>query len=127
MATPTTTDPTAIAIWTALARRSLEVLAYSRPAFSTDDLWALLEGFPVPADPRALGPILTYGKDAHLIAKTDFATASRRAACHARPIAVWRSIPLRATEQDAAAYVLGRKPEITAPPLLPFDPITSAS
>lgn len=109
-------------LWTALALTTLRLLAATKKAFSTDDVWLALDELPKPDDPRALGPILRQAKDERLIEKTDFTVTSQRAVCHARPVAVWRSVPLRATDADAAEYVANKKTRLTAPtlPLLDF-------
>jgi hypothetical protein len=105
-------------VWHALAFERVRYLAATMPAFSTDDVWAVLEDLPKPEEPRALGPVMHRARDEQLIRKTDFTTKSLRPACHARPANVWSSIPLDGNLTDAAAYVAKRKATI-APPSLP--------
>jgi hypothetical protein len=98
-----------LAVWQALAFERVRFLAATMPAFSTDDLWSEIETLPKPTDPRALGPVMQGAQAAKLIAKSDFTTTSQRPACHARPIAVWLSVPRSGSLTDAAAYVTLRK------------------
>lgn len=108
-----TTSPEFLAIWQALAFERVQHLAATKRAFSTDDVWRLLDELPKPKEPRALGPVLQRARQQGVIHKTDFTTASQRPACHARPTAVWISVPLAGSPQDAAEYVITRKPAST--------------
>lgn len=102
-------------LWKALAFERIRFLAHTAPAFSTDDIWPVLEGLQPPDDSRTLGAVLNDAVRRKLIRKSDFTTTSKRPICHARPIAVWQSIPLSGTDADAAAYVTARKTTLTAP------------
>ena len=109
------TDTAFLLVWKALAFERIARLADTRKAFSTEDVWEILDALPKPSDPRALGPILRQAQDAKVIVKSDFTTPSRRRDCHARPVAVWLSGPLAGSDRDAAEYVLSRKGAVAAP------------
>jgi len=59
--------------------------------FTTDTIWQAChdEGIATPREPRALGAIMVEAARSRLVAATDRYVASRRVACHARPIRVW--------------------------------------
>lgn len=59
--------------------------------FTTDTIWQAChdEGIGAPREPRALGAIMVEAARSRLVAATDRYVASRRVACHARPIRVW--------------------------------------
>ncbi|HVA28084.1 MAG TPA: hypothetical protein VNF68_07880 [Candidatus Baltobacteraceae bacterium] len=105
------------ALWKALALERIRFLAATARAFSTDDVWSILDPLPKPEDARALGPVLRQAQDLGLILRCDMTTVSKRPACHARPVAVWLSRPLNGTLNDASAYVLERKAQLRVPEL----------
>lgn len=78
--------------WTATARRI--VLAISAGGeFTTDDVWTGLESAGVAThEPRALGAVIRQLAGEGAIGKAGTYRPSTRAACHARPIAVWRRL-----------------------------------
>lgn len=68
------------------------ILQLPTQTFTTDDIWqaATDANLPLPHEPRALGAILHRLARNHQIIATDTFTPSQRAACHRRPIRVWR-------------------------------------
>lgn len=105
----------AMALWNALAYEVIKRLALTERAFSTDDVWAVLEPLPRPTEPRALGPVLHRARKDGLVVKSDVTVNSERAVCHARPANIWLSRPLRAELADACAYAATRKSRIDLP------------
>ena len=103
------------AVWDALAFERARYLATTQRAFSTDEIWQILDDLPKPEDPRALGPIMLRARQAGLVVKSDMMVSSNRPACHARPTNVWLSQSLNGSQTDAAAYVASRKRELTTP------------
>lgn len=67
----------------------ISALARTREEFTTDDIWARLNGLE-PPDCRAMGAAMRRAKREGLIDKTGEYRESRRAGCHCRPVAVWR-------------------------------------
>jgi len=59
--------------------------------FTTDSVWQACadRGVTPPREPRALGAIMVEAARSGVVAATDRYVASRRVACHARPIRVW--------------------------------------
>jgi hypothetical protein len=108
-------DSDFLAVWQALAFERVRYLATTMPAFSTDDVWSVLDELPKPSEPRALGPVMQRARQEGLITKTEFTTPSHRNVCHSRPANVWTSKVLAGTFNDAAAYVAQRKPTLSAP------------
>ena len=76
-----------------VTRVVMYVASINEDGFTTDDVWQYCEtrGIPQPAEPRALGAIMLRLTREGSIAKTGRYVTSRRKACHARPIPVWRS------------------------------------
>lgn len=105
----------AFLMWRAFAIAVIRELAQGTRAFSTDDIWVKLDTVPRPKEPRALGAVLTAGRDQGIIAKSPFVVASKRPDCHSRPIAVWLSVPLGATYTDASEYVAKQSRDLTLP------------
>jgi len=77
--------------WKQQAKQAVLWLAHHRDEFTSDDVWRLLEGRAVTHEPRALGSVLRSMAKAGVISKSDRVVNSRRAECHARPVAVWLS------------------------------------
>lgn len=111
-------------LWDAFAFEIVRRLALTERAFSTDAVWEILDALPKPEDPRALGPILLRARKEGLIAKSDLVVSSNRKACHARPTAIWLSIPMNGTINDAAAYIAKQK-VVVAMPRFDFDQTAS--
>lgn len=83
--------------WKVAARAAVLAVAAHRDAFTTDDVWALLERANMqPREPRALGPIMRRAVREGVCVATDIYRESTRVACHGRPLRVWRSL-MRAT------------------------------
>lgn len=81
-------------VWVDRVTRVVMYVASTNPdGFTTDDVWEYCEtrSIPQPAEPRALGAIMLRLTRDGSIAKTGRYVTSRRKACHARPIPVWRS------------------------------------
>jgi len=55
--------------------------------FTTDDLWLHLDR---PREPRAMGAAMVRASKRSLVEATGVYVKSKRAECHARPVAVWR-------------------------------------
>lgn len=102
-------------LWSALAMERIRFLAQTMDAFSSDDVWSVLDELPKPTDSRALGAVMRQAADARLVRSTDYTTKSQRPCCHARPIAVWLSAVRNAPEAAAAQYVATRKPQLNVP------------
>jgi hypothetical protein len=78
--------------WRAAVTRRLATLADRGEPFTADDIWAEVDGLEVSThDRRALGAIMTGAARAGRIEQVGYAR-STRAACHGRPVAVWRGI-----------------------------------
>lgn len=75
-----------------VTRLVMHVAAEHPEGFTTDDVWHECErsGIAQPAEPRALGAIMLRLARDSSIHKTGRYVTSRRKACHARPIPVWR-------------------------------------
>jgi hypothetical protein len=61
--------------------------------FTSDEVWAKIESdFPnaTTHERKALGPIMAKAARSGLIRKTGQYRESRREACHARPVALWK-------------------------------------
>ena len=72
-------------VWAVIERLAVGV------EFTTDTIWQAChdEGIGAPREPRALGAIMVEAARSRLVTATDRYVASRRVACHARPIRVW--------------------------------------
>ena len=79
--------------WAAQCRTIIQQIATTTNTFTTDDIWQALHDayLPTPHEPRAIGAILTAMARENLITATDTYRTSARAACHARPIRVWKA------------------------------------
>lgn len=78
--------------WRRVALATVRLVADTRPWFTTDDVWELLEptGFTT-SDPRAMGGIMRMAKANGFAKPTAMTRKSTRAECHYRPITVWMS------------------------------------
>lgn len=77
-------------LWLAAAREALDELCATRESFTSDDLWAALDGRDVSThEPRAMGAVLRQAARDGLVAGTRQYRPSVRPACHARPVRVW--------------------------------------
>lgn len=114
---------TEFALWNALAFERIRFLAATQAAFSTDEVWALLDTLPKPSDPRALGALVKRAQSERLITKSDCSIISTRGISGGRPINIWLSVAKRATIQDACEYIAQRKPRLSASQLA-FETIT---
>jgi hypothetical protein len=104
------------ALWQALAIERLAHLAYTRRAFSTDDIWELCDSLPRPENARILlSNAMKTAASRRWIAKSDLSVISRRGVSGGRPLNVWLSVPLNATMQDGIEYVVRQKQTIKGP------------
>jgi hypothetical protein len=78
--------------WMVAAQAAVAVLAMTHDEFTTDDMWAALREVDGTHEPRAMGAVMRAAARRGLIVKTDRVVNSRRAECHARPVAIWRSL-----------------------------------
>jgi hypothetical protein len=75
--------------WAQAAHKIVEVLALSGREWTSEDVWAALEGMGLATrEPRALGGIIRDFSDRGVIRRSGWVTASRPVA-HSRPLAVW--------------------------------------
>jgi hypothetical protein len=76
--------------WQSDALEAIWVVAKRYPILTTDDLWAI--GLKRPREPRAMGGAMKAAAREGWIEPTDRTRKSKRSACHARPIRIWRSL-----------------------------------
>jgi hypothetical protein len=79
--------------WLLSAASAIYVLSETgEGAFSTDDVWKLLEQWDVepPHEPRAMGGAIKTAQAAGKIRATGAYVRSERPGCHGRPVMVWR-------------------------------------
>lgn len=78
--------------WAFAARRVVRELAARPLTFTTDDVWARLDGVveDTPRDRRAMGLVIKAAAAEGLIEHTGRWVKSERSECHGRPVAVWR-------------------------------------
>ena len=82
--------------WKARALDAIWGLAFLHPELTSDDVWRVLgEDDATTHEPRALGAMLKKAAGEGWITATDSYRPSARAACHARPVRVWRSLIYR--------------------------------
>lgn len=73
---------------------AIRVLAATQDAFTTDDVWSMMEHhmvFSPATDPRAMGAAMRKAADERYIVPTGHYRKSTRAACHGRPLREWRA------------------------------------
>lgn len=77
--------------WKHIALAAVRVLAERGDPFTTDDVWAKVEGLSLATthEPRAMGAVMQRAAKLGLIKATDRTVQSRRPRCHARPVRVW--------------------------------------
>lgn len=79
-------------VWRRAARFAVLVTATERPTFTTDDVWQTLAflGIGKPAEPRALGAVITELRADGTIVPTGGYLESLRPEAHRSPKRVWR-------------------------------------
>lgn len=71
----------------------IKKVALQNRDFTTDEVWAeIATSINKPIEPRIIGVAIKKAQDNAWIDKTDRVRKSTRAACHGRPVAVWRSL-----------------------------------
>lgn len=80
--------------WKIEARRVVRHLAETKPEFTTDPVWFMLERFTEAEthEPRALGAVMRAAARDRLIVATDRTVESVRVANHRRPVRIWKSL-----------------------------------
>lgn len=81
--------------WIPQALMAVRYIARARGhggTFTTDAVWAVLNGWGVgaPIEPRALGAAMRQASKLGLCEPTNLTSKSTRIDCHARPLRVWR-------------------------------------
>jgi hypothetical protein len=78
--------------WIAKIRTAILDVAANHGTFTTDEVWQYCEDHAIdpPHEPRALGAVIRELSSAGEIVPTMEYRMSARAACHRRPIRVWR-------------------------------------
>lgn len=85
----------ALEAWLREAENAVRELAFGRPEFTTDAVWAYLDrhGTPLPHEKRAMGAVMRAAhKQDGLIEPTERFVKSVRPEHHAGPVRVWRSL-----------------------------------
>jgi hypothetical protein len=77
--------------WADSVLHHIWTIATSSPEMTTDDVWVLVADDTRTHEPRALGSLMRRAASEGWIYATDSYVPSQRAACHARPVRVWRS------------------------------------
>lgn len=77
--------------WVQRARLAVGLLAGQRETFTTDDVWARLDGRVATSERRAMGAVMRWATREGLIRASGGYVPSTRAECHGRPVAVWVS------------------------------------
>ncbi len=78
--------------WKAHALDAIESCARSFPTFTTDAVWALLDGGPETHEPRALGAVMREAARRGWVESTDRTEQTARVHAHQRPARVWHSL-----------------------------------
>lgn len=80
--------------WLSAAKHAGVLVAQSRPEFTTDPIWKILELQAVarPHEPRAMGPVMDALVRAGVCVKTQRFSPSARPECHRRPLAIYTSL-----------------------------------
>jgi len=94
--------------WKAAISALIEELAYCRPTFTADDIFALADarGFPKTHENRALGPLLTNAARKGLCRPSLVYVSSKRPWLHAKILRVWESAVYMPVE-EFVSYVCG--------------------
>lgn len=79
--------------WLAAALERIRHLCLTRALWTSDDVWEGLDGLDVSTnEPRAMGAVVKDACKRGWCCSSGQFQKSTRPACHARPIAVWRSL-----------------------------------
>lgn len=80
-------------LWVARARQALVRVAALQHHLTTDDVWLELEHQDVarPPEPRAMGAIMTWGREEGHIVPTNGYITTKQKKRHASPVRVWES------------------------------------
>jgi hypothetical protein len=78
---------------------------------TTDDIWAALDK-DVPTEPRAMGALMCRAQKEALVEPLADWRLSKRAACHRRPLRVWRLLVAKSHPDALASMVVGVDPGI---------------
>ena len=81
--------------WMVAAQTAVAFLAMTCDEFTTDEMWEALREVDATHEPRAMGAVMRAAARRGLVVKTDRVRNSVRPECHARPVAVWRSLVQR--------------------------------
>lgn len=74
-----------------IENHALPAIRRMRGAFSTDDLWRVIDV--APPEPRAMGAALVQARRLGWISPTADYRPSARVECHARPVRIWQRKP----------------------------------
>jgi hypothetical protein len=77
--------------WVADAKAAVRWLAATGAEFTTDQVWARVQG--APPEPRAMGAVMRWAAEQHLVVRTGRSVPSTRPERHAGPCAVWAPTP----------------------------------
>lgn len=77
--------------WIKRAVETIQGVALRLPVFTTDTVWIAM-GEDTPPEPRAMGAAMRLAARQKIIEATNRTAKSTRAACHRRPVTVWRSL-----------------------------------
>jgi hypothetical protein len=79
--------------WIPIVVEAVKRIALDKREFTSDEVWAETETkVHIPFEPRMMGNALRTAQQNGWIEKTDRVRKSARAACHGRPVAIWRSL-----------------------------------
>lgn len=79
--------------WKDEARKAVFYLASTRPEFTADDVWGMLDITDAKThEPRAMGAVMQAAAREGLIVATNRTVQSALSRRHARPVRVWRSL-----------------------------------
>lgn len=82
--------------WPATAAAAVASVARRLERFTTDDVWAELEGDGVSGgEPRRMGAIMDQAARDGICQKTEEHVQSKRRECHGRPVRVWASLVVK--------------------------------
>lgn len=84
--------------WTADALQIVRDLAAEGRMFTTDDVWARVDGRP--DEPRAMGAVMIRAKSEGVAVPTSSHVESARPDCNGRPVRVWRPGPNAASAHN---------------------------
>lgn len=79
--------------WKQIASKALMQCAQTKPEFTTDDMWAIInETGVVTSENRAMGAIMQSASRAGMIKATGYFLPSKRVSKHKSPTRVWQSL-----------------------------------